>query len=140
MHKCKMWFSGWDVVPDNQLSCEARYLLQKVARDVGGLAPMGGAAKKDWSAAVGKTWHTTSHACQTPDQRPISPCIPSLPLQAEGGKDRHKAWLMLTMAAMWEQRDGRVEVRRDAMEDLQTSGIIRNKVTMNLLGLWQVVR
>ena len=31
----------------------------------------------------------------------VSPCIQSLPLQAEDDKDRHKAWLMLTTAAMW---------------------------------------
>ena len=37
-----------------------------------------------------------------------------MPLQAEDGKDRHNAWLMLTTAAMWEQRGGRVEVRHDA--------------------------
>ena len=34
--------------------CEAGYLLQEVPRDVGGLFPKGGAAKKDWSAAVGQ--------------------------------------------------------------------------------------
>ena len=61
-----------------------------------------------------KTWHTTSHACQTPDQRSVSLCIQCLPLQAEDGKDRHRAWLMLTTAAMWEQRGGRVEWRCDA--------------------------
>ena len=44
----------------------------------------------------------------------LIPSILSLPLQAEDGKDRHKAWLMLTTAAMWKQRGGRVEVRRDA--------------------------
>ena len=43
--------------------CGAGYVLQEVPRDVGGLFPKGRAAKKDWSAAVGKMWHLTSHAC-----------------------------------------------------------------------------
>ena len=87
-------------------TCEAGYLLQEVPRDRGGLAPMGPAAKKDWSAAVGKMWHTPSHACQTPDQRSVSHPLHSKLAAASRG------WQRQTQSMADADNGGNVEAKR----------------------------
>ena len=44
MHKCKLWFPDWDDTSDDDHPLEARVLLQRIPREIGGLELLGAAA------------------------------------------------------------------------------------------------
>ena len=95
-HECEVCFPGWDDTSDDDLSQEARVLLQKIPREIGGLELLGAAAQGDWCAAIGQVPRSGPRGKGT-STRPKNPRIA---LQADDGKGRHKAWMMLAKVAM----------------------------------------
>ena len=77
MHKCKVWFPGWD--DTLTLSCEARSLCRP-------------SSEQDRL-----TTHLTKRLATVQE---LTPRFHGLPLQAGDGKGRHKAWMTLAKVAM----------------------------------------
>ena len=88
MPKRKVWFPGRDVTLDDSRPGE----LQLIPREVCGLELLGAAAQGDWCAAkMDDTPRKVFEQCAS--THPTNP-------QADDGKGRHKAWMMLTKVAM----------------------------------------
>ena len=64
MHRCKVWFPGWDDTPDDALPQEAVALLQLIPRERGGLVLLGAAAQGDGCTATGQAVGV-GHDCLT---------------------------------------------------------------------------
>ena len=102
VHKCKVWFPGRENTSDDDLPHEARVLLQRIPREIGGLELLGAAAQGDWCAAIGQApgsgrVRLTTHVSKRLGRvQALIPRIRALPLQRDYGKGRHKAWMMLT--------------------------------------------
>ena len=106
VHRCKVWFPGWDDTPDDGLPQEAVALLQMIPRERGGIVLLVAAAQGEWSMAIGQAvcvGHdslTTHLAKRLARIQSLIPRIAGLPIQERDGKGRHKAWMMLTKVAM----------------------------------------